>query len=146
MTSSKLSRSLSSSIPQGQRSGILTLAPMIDILTVLLVFLILTFVTDEQAVHLTQGTELPRIDGNLKSLPRLHVEVTREGLSWNGLLLPSNAEALAAKLLEKGFEKNEKLLIVADRSSDFHEVDKAVSLLTRAGYTDFYFLTAQEEN
>ncbi len=141
-----LSASLSPGINSAHRQGLLTLAPMIDILTVLLVFLILTFVTDEQAVHLTQGTELPRIEGNLKSLPRLHVEITKEGLSWTGLLLPSNPQALAAKLVEKGFEKNEKILLVADRSADFQEVDRAVSLLTQAGYTDFYFLTAQEEN
>lgn len=119
-------------------ASILNLAPMIDILTVLLVFLILTFVSDEKAVNLASGTELPSINAQMKNLPRLHIEVTPTGIAWEGILLPSSR--LQEKLKELGFEK-EAVLLIADQNLDFQYMDRAIAQLTEAGFTDYYFLT-----
>lgn len=123
----------------------LNLAAMIDIFTVLLIFLILTFVADEQSFEIASDAELPKASAELKNLPKIQVQISEDGTYALDGEKADNSQMLITRLKQKAAQ-DEVILLVADQRLSFEKIDRAVAILTKAGFTEFQFLTAQQED
>lgn len=114
-------------IPRAKKR--LGLAPMIDVVFLLLVFFMLAsqFGRD-RAVPLATGGAGTAYQGP----PRL-VLVTAEGLRLNGM--PVEAEALAGQLNGLTREKTDTIILQPDASASLQQLMDAAGLLTAAGFT-----------
>jgi len=123
-----------------RQSPSLNLAPMIDIFTVLLIFLILTFVTDEKSVNLSEGVELPEASVELKDIPGMQVEISKNEFLLNG-------EAKSLRDIKSAFKGKAPVpvLIVAHQNLDFGRIQSVLTALTESGFTQFQFLTSKPE-
>ena len=106
----------------------LSLAPMIDVVFLLLVFFMLAsqFGRD-RVVPLATGSAGAAYQGP----PRL-VLVTAEGLRLNGV--PVEAEALAEQLAQLTRDKSDAIVLQPDASASLQQLMDAAGLLTGAGF------------
>ncbi|AHD02034.1 ExbD/TolR family protein [Leisingera methylohalidivorans] len=107
----------------------LGLAPMIDVVFLLLVFFMLAsqFGRDRM-VPLAMGGAGDAYQGP----PRL-VLVTAEGLRLNGV--PVEAEALAERLAPLTRKKSDAIILQPNASASLQQLMDAAALLTEAGFT-----------
>ncbi|KIC07660.1 hypothetical protein RA19_22970 [Leisingera sp. ANG-M1] len=114
-------------IPRAKKR--LSLAPMIDVVFLLLVFFMLAsqFGRD-RAVPLAMGGA-----GTVYQGPPRLVLVTAEGLRLNGV--PVEAEALAGQLNGLTREKTDTIILQPDASASLQQLMDAAGLLTAAGFT-----------
>lgn len=123
----------------------LNLTPMIDIFTTLLIFLLVGFISQESEYR--SKTQLPKAQMPVKEWPRLRVEVSTETVSLNGKKIEGlnpqkNVGWTGLQVdLAKVSKLAEPILIVADERADFSLVDRTVSTLAEAGYSEFLLLT-----
>jgi len=118
---------------------------MIDVLTVLLIFLILSFAADQTNPELAHGKNLPQTESAETSTPALTLSIHSKGLTFNNQRF-STFEELDGYLGKIGLAP-QQLLISVDRDQAYESVDKIVARFTRAGFTEFNFLAEQiEEN
>lgn len=128
---------------QGLKPMGLNLTAMIDIFTVLLIFLILTFVSDEKAIDLASGSELPHAKADLHGLPKIQIQILSDHIDLDGKNV-GDAEGLIAALKKLGV-KAQSIVVIADQGIQFQSIDHAIAALTRAGFSNFHFLTSQAE-
>ena len=107
----------------------LSLAPMIDVVFLLLVFFMLAsqFGRDRMVPLAMTGA-----GGTYQGPPRL-VLVTAEGLRLNGV--PMETEALAAQLGQLTRETSDAIILQPDASASLQHLMDAAGLLTGAGFT-----------
>ncbi len=132
----------------------LMLTPMLDVLTVVLIFLILNFSPDKNKVEVSDSLVLPKAEMELKEVPKLRVEVTQESIRINGKIV----EGLTAQSTDKslweavkvkmrsivGEDSNVPVLLVADAETPYDHVDRTVARLASIGFGDVYLLTQVE--
>ena len=122
-------------------SSHLNLAPMIDIFTVLLIFLLVAFLADEKTEEVSAGIKLPESSASFEVIPKLQIQI----LKSQAELKDGSKFALGSPELYSAIEKNYPIppavLIVADRSSEFRPIKSLVAELTKRGYSEFQFLT-----
>ncbi|OED50589.1 hypothetical protein AB838_01380 [Rhodobacteraceae bacterium (ex Bugula neritina AB1)] len=107
----------------------LSLAPMIDVVFLLLVFFMLAsqFGRD-RVVPLAMGGAGSAYQGS----PRL-VLVTAEGVRLNGV--PMEEEALAERLTALTHEKSDAIILQPDTKASLQQLMDAAGLLSGAGFT-----------
>jgi biopolymer transport protein ExbD len=85
-------------------STLLMLTPMLDMLTVVLIFLIVNFSPDKASIKQSKKVTLPNAELNLFEVPKIQVEVTKEYLKVNGKILegivPDTADQGSWKILK----------------------------------------------
>lgn len=107
----------------------ISLAPMIDVVFLLLVFFMLAsqFGRDQVVPLATGGA------GNVYQGPPRLVRVTAEGLWLNGL--PVAADGLAERLQSLTSDMSDAIVLQPDASASLQHLMDAAGLLTGAGFT-----------
>lgn len=116
----------------------LSLAPMIDVLTVLLIFLILSFATDQTNPQLAQGVDLPQTTAPEHEAPSLKLIIRSSGVTFNRQ--PFSTYEDFDSYIETAALSPQRVLISVDRNSSYEIVERIIARLTRVGFTEFDFL------
>lgn len=142
------------------KAASLMITPMIDMFTVILIFLIVSYSPEAAKIKKSDEIRLPKTDMKLTKAPRLQVEVTANQVLVNGQAISDSAESpntiktwkklkqvLQEKALkdEGGKQKDEPVLIMADKDTSYQTIDSAVGSIGAAGFSEVYFLTEQEQ-
>jgi len=126
----------------------------LDVMTVLLLYLVVTFSPDEAKVELTNEIQMPKSNVALSHLPDLRIQITTDKLRVNGeevrgfnpLSAGDEEWKKYAEILKARFNPEKAhLLIMADKNLTFQTLDLAFAHATSAGYSDIYLLTEWEE-
>lgn len=142
----------------------LMLTPMLDMFLLILIYLILNFSPDTSHAKQSRGIHLPKTEVSSKKLPHIQVEVTPATVKVNGSALegltPESASPeawliLSTKLKEiSGMAKvkntetaafQERILVVSDKDTPYGLIDKAVSQMAAAGFSQIYFLAEEQK-
>ncbi len=133
----------------------LMLTPMLDMLTVVLIFLILNFSPEKSAITTSQNLKLPKSEMQIAEVPKVKLEVTPDAIILNGSavagLSPTSTDSEAWSTLKTRLNEmssgntNEPVLLMADRVTDYDHVDRTVARLASMGYSDIYLLTELED-
>lgn len=138
----------------------LLITPMIDMFTVILIFLIASYSPEASKVKKSEQIRLPKSTLTLNKAPRLQIEVSPTYIYLNGQavagLVPQDPSAqnwlalknqlvASAKFDEKGKLKDEPVLVMADKATSYQFVEKAISYVASSGFSEVYFLTEQED-
>jgi biopolymer transport protein ExbD len=121
----------------------LSLAPMVDVLTVLLIFLILSFATDQTTSELAHGKDLPKTAAKQENSPFMKLTISAKGVGFNNQNF-STFEELDTYLTTTSLTP-QKILISVDRKFSYESVEKIMARLTRIGFTEFDFLAERVE-
>ncbi len=127
------------------------LTPMIDVFTVILIFLLINHSIDKSELEQNIQVKLPESEVLLSDLPRIRIEITDNQLRLNGKELegyvPSNPKTwniLRASLQDLS-PKPEPVLIISDKETSYRYVDRTISQLAAAGFSEVYFLTEKSQ-
>lgn len=129
------------------------ITPMIDMFTVILIFLIVSYAPEQSKIKISDQIEVPKSSIKLKSVPKLQIEVTDSYIMINGEAVagldPKQASVQQwqsfSSRVDKIKTKEEAVLVLADKTTNFAHVDRAVAHLAKAGFSEVYFLTESEE-
>jgi biopolymer transport protein ExbD len=126
---------------------------LIDVLTLLLVFLIQSFSAEGNLITPSEDLRLPVSNSQKRPQPALTIEITKtavlsEGIviaqipsfqKSNDLLINSLNQFLAAKkkLEAVGPNKGSEVIIQCDREIEFNVVKRVMFTCTHAGFTNF---------
>jgi len=127
------------------------LTPMLDMFTMILIFLITAYAPEETKIKKSENIHLPMSMAKLTKIPHIQIEVTKDYVKVNGTsvtgLIPEtgNSESwsvLKAHLsqLDKA-EKKEPVLLLADKETSFRWIDRTVAYVAAAGYGSVYLVT-----
>lgn len=139
---------------QRQKTSPLMLTPMVDMLTVILIFLIVHYSPETAKIKKSSDIKLPMSELALKKVPRIQIEVNDQQIQFNGLplqgLKPADDRSASWKPLKDALDrgsvkKDEPILIMADKNTSFVYVDRTVGHLAANGFSEVYFLTEQDE-
>jgi biopolymer transport protein ExbD len=139
---------------------------MLDMLTVVLIFLIVNFSPEKAGIKHSAEIQLPKSDMNINDVPRIHLELTRQEIKLNGAMVEGLSpnmpdaslawDALRLKLdeftaalrsaPEAASAKAEPILLIADKETPYEFVDRTVAHLAAGGYSEVYLLTYREEH
>lgn len=138
----------------------LMITPMIDLFTVILIFLIVNYSPEAAKIKKSSDVKLPKSTINLNKVPHIQVEVGQDYISVNGEKIAGLAPTLAAgepwvifkdtlkrvsKKEEDGKAKDQPVLVMADKSTSFNHIDRTVAYMAAAGYSEVYFLTEKQD-
>lgn len=128
----------------------LMITPMIDMFTVILIFLIVHYAPEHARIKKSEGIKLPKSTLDMAKVPHVQIEVAPDYISLNGERVEglnptsSNWKVFSEKL--KALSKSdEPVLIMADKDTSYRLVDLTVAHLAVAGFSEVYFLTEKEE-
>lgn len=146
-------------------SSSLMLTPMLDMLTVVLIFLIVNFSPEKASIKETANIQLPKSETQLSEVPKIQLELTKDSIKVNGesiegvnpsMTAAGSWDGLRRKLAQ--FEtraaeektqdvviKKDAILLIADRETPYEFVDRTVAHLASNGYSEVYLLTQHEE-
>ncbi|MFH1679574.1 MAG: biopolymer transporter ExbD [Candidatus Eisenbacteria bacterium] len=139
-------------------AGILTLTSLVDILTILLIFLLKSFAPEGALLHAAQDLELPEssspegvsegdlvlaLTGNEVTLGEERVLGCEEVLAGTGLYVPGLAEALAEA--SGGEPGSRRLLIEGDRRIPFSVLYRILFTCHQSGYQDLALAAVERE-
>lgn len=139
---------------QRPKTSPLMLTPMVDMLTVILIFLIVHYSPETAKIKKSADIKLPMSELSLKKVPRIQIEINDQHIQFNGLALdglnPSDAHSASWKPLSEALargsvKKDEPILIMADKNTSFVYVDRTVGHLAANGFSEVYFLTEQDK-
>lgn len=136
------------------------LTSMIDMMTILLVFLLKSFSVEGNLVTAAPDLVLPESSSEMQPEPALSVEISTQGLCLEGeALLPLAALAesdsliiaplrerllaLAAATGREGMEN--RVTLQCDRGVDFALVKRVMATCAQSSYSDFSLLVLREE-
>jgi biopolymer transport protein ExbD len=131
----------------------LMITPMIDMFTVILVFLIVQFAPEEAKIEKDASIALPDAIHKIAAVPKIRLEVTKDFVKLNGEtvagLTPKSSPPsawFALNVALKGVaEKPEPVLLISDKETAYRYVDKAVAHLASAGFGEVFLLTERVE-
>jgi biopolymer transport protein ExbD len=133
------------------------LTSLIDVMTILLVFLIKSFSVEGNLITPSSELALPLSTSDNRPEPTPTVAVTRTAALWEGkqaallserdaedsLLIGGLYEALA-RYRQQAAAESPRLLIQADRDLPFDAVKRVMYSCGKAGYTEFEILVMRE--
>jgi biopolymer transport protein ExbD len=137
------------------------LTSLIDVMTILLVFLLKSFSVEGNLVTPSPDLALPLSSSRQPASPLPSVEITRQALLVNGnhiatlesfatadsLLIPPLYKWMTAEQAKRPADKErpeEAVLIESDRETQFHIVKRVMYTCSKAGYQSFSVLVIQE--
>lgn len=131
----------------------LMITPMIDMFTVLLIFLIVSYAPEQSRIKKSEHIQLPKSKLDLSKVPQIQIEVSTDYISLNGQkvegLNPSSSEGSSWKNLGTSLKSlsrsDEPVLLMADKETSYRLVDLTVAHLAAAGFSEVYFLTEKKE-
>lgn len=146
-------------------SSSLMLTPMLDMLTVVLIFLIVNFSPDRAGIKESANIQLPKSELHLTEVPKIQLELAKDYIKINGeniegvnpsVEAAASWEGLGKKLQELSSTspanaesnqptKKDPILLIADRDTPYEFVDRTVAHLASQGYSEVFLLTHQEE-
>ncbi|MFH0921086.1 MAG: biopolymer transporter ExbD [Fibrobacterota bacterium] len=133
---------------------------LIDILTLLLIFLIQSFSAEGNLITPSDDLQLPVSSAKEAPKPMLMIEITSKAVMSEGTVLASadSVEHSAALSIEPLYQwllqkkktvadttKNLEVIIQCDREMPFKVVKKVMFTCSRAGYADFSVLAVQKD-
>jgi biopolymer transport protein ExbD len=136
-----------------KKSTGLMLTPMIDMFTIIIVYLIVNFAPEAARVKKSDHIQLPKSPLSLNKVPPIQLEVSSERILINGQelsgLRPQDASidawiALGEKLKNMK-TKNHPILVISDRATSYKLIDRTVGQVASAGYSEIYFLTEESK-
>ncbi len=136
------------------------LTSMIDMMTILLVFLLKSFSVEGDLISTSPDLVLPESSSLVQPEPTLSVEISTQGLSLEGEALVSLAALmdedamivaplldrllrLAADTGREGMEN--RVTLQCDQGIDFALVKRVMATCAQASYSDFSLLVMREE-
>lgn len=136
------------------------LTSLIDVMTILLVFLIKSFSVEGNLVTPSKDLELPISTSRKPPTPEYTIEITRNEVIAEGNRIVSleqigSSDSLLIKPLyewmKNEYEKldstvNAELLLQCDRELLFSYVKKVMYSCSKAGFSEFSVLVIQEQN
>jgi biopolymer transport protein ExbD len=138
----------------GMRVGsapVMMLTPFMDVLTVLLIYLIVTFSPEDAQIQVSSTVQLPESELMLKGVPGLKLEITDKNVLVNGKAVPQlnplqaqDWATLQTHLQAMPVTEDKRVLVVSDRSTTFRILDNAFAAVVAAGYSDIYLLTEKK--
>ncbi|MFW5959741.1 MAG: ExbD/TolR family protein [Chitinivibrionales bacterium] len=131
------------------------LTSLIDVMTILLVFLIKSFSVEGNLISPPEDLELPVSKSDKKAEPRLSLTVTKSAIlheertltqdkdfaESDSVLIPSLAEWIQ----EKGFSRDKTVIIEADKRLEFRILKRVMYTLSKSGLEDFQILAIRKE-
>lgn len=158
----RLTKTRGAGKPNARANGVAKpqLTSMVDMLTILLVFLLKSFSAEGNLVTPSQDLLLPESSSELTPAPTLNVEISSRGLNVDGTWLASLSEITEAdslhiptlhvqlreiaELTGRADEEN-RVTIQCDRSVDFCIIKKVLFTCAKASFSDFSLLVLREE-
>lgn len=132
----------------------LMITPMIDMFTVILIFLIVSYAPDEARVKKSEELVLPKSELQISKMPKIQIQVTDTDIRLNGSRIEgikpnennSKSWAILKEALNKNFkDKRQPVLLIADKDTSYAYIDRAVGFVAAAGFGEVYFLTETVE-
>lgn len=134
------------------------LTSLIDVMTILLVFLIKSFSVEGNLVTQSDNLALPISNSKVKPDPVTTIEISRNSIIAEGTILAEHGSFVSTdsmvipELLTwlsdrngKFTRKNEKeIMIQSDREIEFNIVKRVMYTCSKAGYSDFSVLVIEE--
>jgi biopolymer transport protein ExbD len=132
---------------------------LIDILTLLLVFLIQSFSAEGNLITPSSDLELPLSSSKQQPVPSLTIELTRDAVVAEGRQLAANGSFSSSKDLPipavyqwcglqkgriSGASGGKHIVIQCDRELDFNIVKRVMYTCSKAGFNDFSVLVIEE--
>ena len=132
---------------------------LIDILTLLLVFLIQSFSAEGNLVTPSTDLTLPLSTSKKPAKPSLMIELTHMSVIADGKQLATNSSFVASKdMLVKnvydwlcvqksrisGDDEKKQIVLQCDRDLEFNIVKRIMFTCSKAGFTDFSVLVIEE--
>lgn len=136
------------------------LTSLIDVMTILLVFLIKSFSVDGNLITPAQDLVLPVSTSEKRPQHQSSIEITKLGIISEGnvivriselendsmLIVPLYDWMRVLNSVNKTTEHSSALMIQCDRDIEFSIVKKVMFSCSKAGFTDFSVLVIQEES
>jgi biopolymer transport protein ExbD len=157
-----LTRSLSNRGSRSDPNGVAKpqLTSLIDVLTILLVFLLKSFSMEGNLVTPAEDLVLPESINRERPVPTLNVEITTHGINVDGeqVALLSAVTSIDSMLVDALYERlqqvsgqigvgdeKQEVTIQCDKRLDFGIVKKVMYTCAKANYADFAILALREE-
>jgi biopolymer transport protein ExbD len=136
------------------------LTSLIDVMTILLVFLLKSFSVEGTLVRPSDDLALPEANTTQRPVPALNVEITTNGINVDGrpvagmdrivqsdsLMIPELYQWLTSlSQLTGTAEQDNEVIIQCDRYLDFKYVKKVMFTCSKARYSDFSLLVLEKE-
>ncbi len=131
------------------------LTSLIDVMTILLVFLLKNFSVEGELITPAKDLQLPNSTIERKAEPMFSVQISKNDLLVNGkavvkvssfedsdsLMIPDFYEAISSYV---GSSKSESVMIEADRELPFNVIKRVMFTCSKAGMKDFSVLVVKE--
>lgn len=136
------------------------LTSLIDVMTILLVFLIKSFSVEGNLVTPSPDLELPFSSAEKPPKPVCSIEITRTNVIGDGvvlaevdgiadsdsLMIPPVHDWLVSKKSACGDSLSRELMIQSDKEVEFDIVKKVMYSCSKAGFSDFSVLVLEQES
>ena len=145
----------------------LMITSMMDMFTIILIFLLFQFSEKPETIHMLEDIELPQSTAKMDHTESIKLVLTRKGLHINDDLIarvkkgrvigldPQNLKAsVLYQLLEKQYVKagrkadekqpKEHILLLCDKRHSFKTINDIVKTAALAGYPNFQFGVLKE--
>lgn len=125
----------------------LTLTSLVDCFSILIVYLLMATAFGENLFEIPEGMKLPKAEHSDQSPSDVVVQVRGYQYSINGLTVPlsSLARELKNKATQLGDREDKSLVIQADQSSEFSQINPLVVAGMTAGFNKVQFAVLQED-
>lgn len=132
----------------------LMITPMIDMFTVILIFLIVSYAPDEARIKKSEDIVLPKSELQISKMPKIQIEISDSDIKLNGSQVQGikpnesnlKAWAILKDALDKDFkDKRQPVLLIADKDTAYAHIDRTVGFVAAAGFSEVYFLTETVE-
>lgn len=127
----------------------LLITPMIDMFTVILIFLVVSYSPEASRIQKSAEIELPRSQATLSKLPQLQVEVSDQYVIINGEKIVNQGDqmwTLVQERLDRFRDSNPERsgLIISDQKTAYKWIDRTVAHMSASGISQVYFLTQED--
>lgn len=156
-----LTRTFSRSATEGNSRGITKpqMTSLVDMLTILLVFLLKSFSVEGNLVAAAEDLQLPESSSEVRPVPTVNVEITTTSVNIDGNLVVPLGEVLASDSLciaelETGLndiaratgrtDGPNEVTIHCDKRLGFEVIKKVMFTCAQAGFSDFSLLVLKE--
>lgn len=127
----------------------MNLTPLIDIFTVILIFLVFGFSPEDAAIDAAQRAKLPTLETKVESSDINLLSIRKNKLYFNreelGELKNLSALSNRLELLLQGQGSTKPTYIQADKNLSFKSVDLAIQVMRSSGISKIQFLGIKEE-
>jgi len=136
------------------------LTSLVDVMTILLVFLLKSFSVEGNLVTPSDDLELPYSTAQKPPKPTCTIEITRNAIASEGTIIAPMAVVAAQDSLLIGSlhewmrlqkarcadsTKMQEVMIQSDREIPFHVVKRVMYTCSKAGFRDFSVLVLEQE-